>query len=119
MADQPIPTYPTPAPPPPPAARSSRKWLFIALGLFALCLLACCAISLLGGGSIFAPVMSAAQLPTECEQNSGLDAQACANWTTGVAGTAEFQACIQEGMSSGQNDVDSLYACLVDKGVGP
>lgn len=117
MTEQPIPTYPAPSTPP---ARSSRRWLFIVLGVVALCLIACCAISLLGGGSAFGPVMAAAQLPTVCEQNNAdMDAQACASWTTGVAGTPEFQECVTEAMNSGQSDANSLYACLVEKGVGP
>ena len=93
------------------------RWLIIVgvvIVLICLCGVGAMVITLLS------PTLNAARLPDICMQNNpGMDRQACTTWSENVRGTTEFDDCFQQGMSSGQPDADKLYACLVEKGVGP
>jgi|GEM_PF-2197573 len=101
-----------------PAPRRNRRWLIFAAVGVGLCAIIICVIVV--GSTLLSPALNAARLPNECMANNpDLDAQACATWAQNVATTAEFQTCLQEGMSSGQTGADVLYACLVREGVGP
>lgn len=112
MTESPPPSYA----PPPPAAPAKRRfpiWILIVVGVLLLACIVCAVIAYpaIGGA------MAGAQLPAKCVQVSGLDQTACATWAQTVVTTAEFQTCATQ--LQGNMTADSLYACLVEQGVGP
>src|SRR5688572_16713969 len=105
------------APEPMPVKKGIPRWLIIGGIVLALCLVGGCAAIVL---TLFSPAINAARLPDECvAQNPDMNPQACSIWAESVAGTSEYQACFQQGMSSNQVATADLYACLVEQGVGP
>jgi hypothetical protein len=113
------PSYAVP-PPAAPARRGIPTWAWIVGALVLLCVCSGCAVAvLLGGSGAFAGGMAGGQLPFTCaDRNPDLGTQACSQWVQEVASTQEFQDCVNELMPSSLTS-DSLYDCLVEKGVGP
>ncbi|MBN1119478.1 MAG: hypothetical protein JXJ17_00240 [Anaerolineae bacterium] len=104
-----------------PSRRNLPRWLIyvgIAAGAVVLCVLICWAATIL---VLLSPAIHATRLPSACmENNPDMDRAACEAWSDDVQQyTIEYHECFQQGASEQQYDAQSLYDCLVEKGVGP
>lgn len=113
------PLTPAPAQPPVPKRSNGLRIVLIIGAVLIVCAVVCCAGSLLFGSQI--GTQSIAFLCTT--KYPDLSQQQCSDWASSMLTQhpQEFTDCQQQSQSEspGYGQMDALFSCLEDKGVGP